>query len=331
MKSLLKKTAKKGIHAIGNLLGAQLLFRQIILTKMSLKLQFNLRKNVSFNGAELHALLVFRQIKYLTNKLQKDIGSHILEIGGYPHPGLALVFLLAGAKKYYLNNILPVDNRLPLAYAQNIYALLELSLSNKCELFDVVELIENSQSVRIKPHLIEIIHSRDASKLDFPDEMFDFIFSIAVLEHVKETAPALQNIYRMLKKGAWSFHSIDMRDHSNFNAPLNFLKYSDEEFNRRQPYNNRMRRSEHLKEFESAGFIVDSEDYFTPLPTLPNGETDCFNMLCNPIDKVMVNDINKVNIWVNEQTRYLFHPKFHTLSLTDLSITGINICVRKPI
>ena len=54
----------------------------------------------------------------------------------------------------------------------------------------------------------------DAENLDFPDNEFDFVFSISVLEHVKNPKKALQEMYRVLKPGGKLLLGIDY-----FHAP----------------------------------------------------------------------------------------------------------------
>jgi SAM-dependent methyltransferase len=259
------------------------------------------------------------------------INGTVLELGGYSHPGLALVFLLYGAKKYYLNNITPVENRIPLSYAQNVFALMELSLSTKKKLFDVVEKINETDDVRIKDELIYIISEEDASNISLPDNSIDFLFSMTVLEHVKTTAPVLKNCLRLLKPGGYAYHNIDLRDHTDFKKPLDFLQWSSDEFDRRQPFNNRLRACDHRREFEKIGYSIDDVTYVTPLPTLTNNNrTDCFYQLSNHIDDIFSEDTNKVNVWVTENLRQQFDPQFHSYSLDELSITGVIFCIHKP-
>lgn len=298
--------------------------------KTGISLQDVLRKNVSSAGAEIHALLVFRSVMHAAKKLNRDTGGRVLELGGYAHPGLALIFLLTGSQKYYLNNITRIENRLPLRYAQNIYALLELSLSNKCELSDVVERIEGSGYVRIREDLIEIISCKDAAQIRYPENTFDLIFSMSVLEHIRDPGMTIRNSYHLLKQKGWCFHSIDMRDHLNFDAPLTFLRYSDEEFRERNPYDNRLRCGEYREVFETAGFHVVYEDFSTPFSTLANGETDCFHILSHPYEKLFLSEPDEHDIWVSEDIRRSLHPKFRSRSLEELSVTGMNICVEKP-
>lgn len=121
-----------------------------------------------------------------------------------------------------------------------------------------------------------------------------------------------------------------MRDHSNFDKPLDFLQYSDKEFREPNLYDNRLRCSEHRKTFENARFHVAYEDFATPFPTLANGETDCYHVLTHSYEKPCVNELNGVDIWVTEDIRRALHPKFHSYSLAELSATGMNICVEKP-
>jgi ubiquinone/menaquinone biosynthesis C-methylase UbiE len=54
----------------------------------------------------------------------------------------------------------------------------------------------------------------NAESLDFPDSEFDFVFSISVLEHIKNPEKALQEMFRVLKPGGKLLLGIDY-----FHAP----------------------------------------------------------------------------------------------------------------
>ena len=288
-----------------------------------------LRKGLSTNGSELHALLAFRSIRHAARKMQRGIEGDVLEIGGYGHPGLALTFLLHGARKYYLNNISPVTNRMARSYAENLYALMELSLSTTCALYDVVETITGTDDVRIKQEHLEVISGVGASAIDLPENALDFVFSVTVLEHVEETSPLLSNALRMMKGNGWCYHVIDLRDHRNFSRPLEFLKCGPDEF-RRVYSGSRARYREHVAEFIRCGYAVDFVEYATPPPAISPSKTDCFAPLTRRIEDMFVSNVKDIEVWVTEEMRAQFSEEYRSQSLSDLSVTQVSVAAHKP-
>jgi SAM-dependent methyltransferase len=95
-----------------------------------------------------------------------------------------------------------------------------------------------------------------------PDQSVDMIFSQSVLEHVRraEFAPTMAECRRILKpKGAFSSH-VDLKDH--LGGALNNLRFRESQwesplFANSGFYTNRIRYSQMLEEFRSAGFTVE--------------------------------------------------------------------------
>ena len=290
-----------------------------------------LRESSNINGEALHVLHAFRILLHAGKRLGRDFTGKVLEMGGYEHPGLALLFLLHGTEKYYLNNISVVENRMPLALAQTLYVLTDLGGCVEKELFDIVEVIEGTQDVRIIPKFIEVISSLDASRIELPSCMFDFIFSITVLEHVPNTEPFVSKCYDLLRPGGWVAHEIDLRDHDNFNEPIKFLEYDTETFKKVQGNNNRFRRSDHVEVFKKCGFIIDYETFTTPHKTTSSGTTDCFHILSRPVEQVFTSSLDKIDTWVTVEQRSTLSPHFQNYELLDLSITGLGIYAHKDI
>ena len=92
-----------------------------------------------------------------------------------------------------------------------------------------------------------------------PDASVDFVFSQAVLEHVRrhEFDQTLREIHRILKPDGVSTHVIDLRDH--LDSSLNNLRFPErtwelELFAGSGFYTNRLRVNELLEVFASAGF-----------------------------------------------------------------------------
>lgn len=56
----------------------------------------------------------------------------------------------------------------------------------------------------------------DMTDIRFPDSHFDTVLSIHVLEHIKNDITALQEIYRVLKKGGWALIAIPIYGKKTF-------------------------------------------------------------------------------------------------------------------
>lgn len=113
---------------------------------------------------------------------------------------------------------------------------------------------------------ISYLSPADASRLDFPDETFDFHISHAVFEHIPPAiiAAILAEARRLLKPRGLLVHVIDPSDHFAHGdasiTAINFLQFSEREWGRwagnKFMYHNRLRAFEYLKLFEQAGVRI---------------------------------------------------------------------------
>jgi SAM-dependent methyltransferase len=99
---------------------------------------------------------------------------------------------------------------------------------------------------------------------DIPTASVDFIFSQAVLEHVRrnEFAQIAAEMRRILKPDGVASHQVDLRDH--LGGRLNNMRiasdwWETDRMARSGFYTNRIRYSEMCATFEQAGFLVDVE------------------------------------------------------------------------
>ena len=93
-----------------------------------------------------------------------------------------------------------------------------------------------------------------------PNKSVDYIFSQAVLEHIKknEFLPVLKELKRVLKDGGVCSHQIDLRDH--LGGALNNRRFSDaiwesQFFSTSGFYTNRISYSQMIELFKDAGFL----------------------------------------------------------------------------
>jgi predicted SAM-dependent methyltransferase len=106
---------------------------------------------------------------------------------------------------------------------------------------------------------IEYLHSGLHSLKTVPADSIDFIFSNAVLEHVKrnEVFSMIKEMRRVIKETGICSHTIDMKDH--FNGSINHLRFShsfwESKFHiHHGNYTNRIRYNEFIHMFKENGF-----------------------------------------------------------------------------
>lgn len=97
-----------------------------------------------------------------------------------------------------------------------------------------------------------------------PDNYYDLIFSIDVLEHVSAThlADSIEQYFRVLKPGGYTMHQIGVDDHlthyASNESQKNYLKYSDRQwgllYQNDVQYFNRVSYDQFREYFVNAGF-----------------------------------------------------------------------------
>lgn len=307
------------------------------LETLSASLRDQLRLSYNVAGFEFHAMMILRELRRAAELAGQSIRGEVLEIGSYGHPGLALALLLSGAERVYLNNVTPVTNRLPRAYAETVAALLGTFYNPPHCLADFIRPASDGAAdwVELLPERLTILPTAGAEAVALPTASVDMIFSITVLEHVREPQALLANMHRMLKPGGWSCHDIDLRDHAHLeDAPLEFLRLSDAEFETLPASHpnhggNRYRHSDHERAFRAAGFALPHLGYCQP-HRLVDGRTDCYGLAQQPLERTLLSDLAQVQPWVTKAIREALHPDFQRYSLQELSVTGMQVVAVKP-
>ena len=99
----------------------------------------------------------------------------------------------------------------------------------------------------------------DGRDLPLESGTVDLIYSISVLEHVREVEHLYREMRRVLRPRGLCSHIIDLRDHHH-REPLDFLRYPDGLWDRMvgrsAGWTNRLRASDHLRLIEAAGLRV---------------------------------------------------------------------------
>ncbi|MEO1136050.1 MAG: methyltransferase domain-containing protein [Pseudomonadota bacterium] len=118
------------------------------------------------------------------------------------------------------------------------------------------------------------LHKREAEALsDIESGSIDFVFSNAVLEHLRAPSKAFEELHRVTRSGGYGVHQVDFRDHRDFSNPLEHLLLSAKEFSVlskqvHREYGAQMRQPEYADLLNRAGFSIidyhsnDSADEF---------------------------------------------------------------------
>lgn len=99
-------------------------------------------------------------------------------------------------------------------------------------------------------------------KLPFRDDAFDCVYTSATFEHFRLPFQAAKELYRVTQPGGVHCHSVDLRDHRDFDNPLEFLTLDDSQWlshfasmpANTYSHTNRLRSSQIVDCFEKAGF-----------------------------------------------------------------------------
>jgi SAM-dependent methyltransferase len=156
-------------------------------------------------------------------------GKRVLELGPGDNAGVALKFLLAGARQVVCLDRF-FSKRDERKHSQIYQALREPLNEEQRLLFDQV--LDPLTGLSRDPQKLLLIFGtpiEEAEKILQP-ESFDLVVSRAVLEHVYDTDQALAVIHRLLARGGYMIHKIDLRDHGMFSGnhhPLTFLTIAD--------------------------------------------------------------------------------------------------------
>jgi SAM-dependent methyltransferase len=230
--------------------------------------------------------------------------SAVLEIGPGSNVAQGVIFTMSGARKYYGLDIY----RDPDFYKRHSYEAVATLLTSVAP-----SLVKTAAADIFRVDGDKVVLSRDKLEFLYPHQSYDiplapgsveFIFSHAVFEHIADPAATLEALARVLPRGGLTAHQIDMRDHRNFAAPLEFLKVErkawDGQFNdsNAHHYMNRWRLPDFTAAFEKSGFRI---------------------------IRVEVN----LRHAVTEEMRKSLHPDFQRYSLEDLSAVGAFIVAEK--
>ena len=231
---------------------------KLILSKFPLRYGFWGKVGLFRHGAmdePEYAAGVFQ--KHLERVGRIPEGDYVaLELG----PGDSLVSALSayynGITKYYLVDAGHFASDNPEVYRHFLNKLQEANTLQKS--FDEWKTVDELMWRVGASYMTEGLKSLK----QITDNSVDFIWSQAVLEHIREQEfdETMQELRRILKPGGVASHRVDLKDH--LGGALNNLRFSNRLWEKDWMassgfYTNRIRYSDMIKRFNNAGFKVD--------------------------------------------------------------------------
>jgi SAM-dependent methyltransferase len=235
------------------------------------------------------------------------MGADLLEIGPGSNVGVGLLALLAGANSFTCLDVVPCaadtdDNDLYPALVKTAAAYPNTYLVAPALLERARH--EPEELARELLGRLTYCAPMDIARNTLPDASLDVICSHTCFEHFADPAGAIAQIARLLRPGGVTSHQIDLRDHCDFNRPLDFLAHSDTIWRLTTSHlpnavRNRWRASEYRAGFEQQGLEV-----------------------------VYLEVLHKTT--VTQEMRRRFSRRFRALDLEDLGILNLLLVARKP-
>lgn len=147
-------------------------------------------------------------------------GCDILEIGPGANLGTEILLVAAGARVIVADRFL--------AAWQPVHATLYAALAQVCDgdPAPLLQAAEQGSTTGIVRAIREPAEALDS----LPDDGMGVVLSNAVLEHVEDLDAVARELRRVSKPGAWHFHQVDFRDHTDMARPLEHLLMDPAEF-----------------------------------------------------------------------------------------------------
>lgn len=272
------------------------------------------------NSFFINFFTYYRTICECLQRNNMAIPGSILEIGSGAKPYTGLKFLLAGAKRFVACDLFEVENSFSPEFVSAMVAACDLIDPAICARANRVFTLQNGAYSAAG---LEVMGrtSFEQAQIDCP---VDLIVSISALEHVADPEGTARKMAEILPLGGLMFHSIDFRDHHDFEKPLEFLKLSANEY---APIatENRLRAGDWTNLLEKYGFEIvercDQTVLLEPSQCMPDSRPESRYRFYGPGEKVQAT--------VTEKERQTFAAPFNSKSLEELSITRSQILCRK--
>jgi SAM-dependent methyltransferase len=203
-----------------------------------------------------------------------------LKIGGFEPPDSGFVSLELGPGDSILSGMIAASHGAKLTYLVDVgdfaHSDIDRYLRSESAIFgkDGADgVIPSKRDELLRKYSIHYLTSGLESLRSVPDGSVDFVWSNAVLEHVRrsEVEPMVREIRRVLAPEGRSAHTIDLRDH--LAGSLHNLRFSPEMWESEWMsssgfYTNRLRKWELLDIFERCGFrcTITDETRWSEIP-----------------------------------------------------------------
>lgn len=236
-----------------------------------------LERGLSQTPSILYDVSIFNKFSRIVHTYAESLPETTLHIGPGGSLGCEVLLCLSGIKKAWtLDPSASFTFNLSTFFAtlQKLYTVTNsLQTIHNCSAAPLslpAHSMETDGSYRIGSSLMQHFPNRTLENTGLQNESVDFLFSNAVLEHVRDPLQCIREAHRILTKKGLTAHQIDLRDHRDFSNPLHFLRYSDSQWQTimknycsRDPlrYMNRLRAQDFIAIFEGAGFRIRE---FTP-------------------------------------------------------------------
>jgi hypothetical protein len=151
-------------------------------------------------------------------------GLRMLEVGPGPTLGTPVLLACFGARVAAADRFLPQwdPDFHPAFFAELLRQLTPRGAGCTRPLSRV--LAENAFAAAVECHPLA------AEELGEIGDAFDVVYSNAVLEHVQDLAVSAASLAAITVPDGFNFHQVDLRDHRNFDRPLEYLTMPRREF-----------------------------------------------------------------------------------------------------
>ncbi len=200
-------------------------------------------------------------IKILNNNNIQIYDKNLLELGSGWAPIIPYFFI-------YMGNIKKVVTY-DINKHYDLKTILKLNTYFENQLNITIPINKNS-NYNIPSNILYYPYTNLTNQTSFNDEKIDLIFSRYVLEHISpnDIYKMHDNFSKKISKPFYILHMISPSDHRAYNdsnlSIYDFLKYSDEEWNKIQTkfdYHNRLRLPQYLAIFKKLNYEIEYLDY----------------------------------------------------------------------
>lgn len=217
-----------------------------------------------------HLMIRLLEFEYFAFPLQLVVrrplrSMTVLELGSGRHFGMSLFYALAGARRVYALDAdagvrsTPEEDRAlyeTLRDGPVSQSLFSMAVDGR-PLDTRSSLDRLFRGGRVDPKRLSWLCPAVAEAIPLPRASVDLCTSFSTLEHVNDLDRAAKEVRRVLRRGGWAIHWIDLKDHERPNDPTRLLRVPAAQWGL-EPVGapNRARFEDHLGAFRRAGLKV---------------------------------------------------------------------------